>query len=105
MADLTNREIAAIFSTVADMLELKGENIHRVLAYRRAAETLASLARDIQAVYKENALTDLPHIGPTLAENIAELIEPGELEIYNRLKTEVPPEAVADRAGPGRGRT
>lgn len=103
MADLTNREIAAIFSTVADMLELKGENIHRVLAYRRAAETLSSLARDIHAVYKENALTDLPHIGPTLAEKIAELIETGELEFYNRLKAEIPPGVVAMLEVPGLG--
>ncbi len=90
MKPMTNREVAAIFATIADMLEIKGENIHRILAYRRAAETIASLPRDINAVYAEGTLTDLPHIGQTLAEKIAELLTTGELTLFNRLAEEIP---------------
>ncbi len=73
------------------MLEIKGESIHRVLAYRRAAETVADLTRDLSTIYTEGKLTELPHIGATLAEKIEELLTTGQLAFYNRLAEEVPP--------------
>ncbi|HEC22257.1 MAG TPA: DNA polymerase/3'-5' exonuclease PolX [Chloroflexi bacterium] len=103
MARLSNQEIASIFSTIADMLEIKGENIHRVLAYRRAAETIAELPRDIHAVYEEGKLTELPHIGETLAAKIEELLTTGELGLFNRLADEIPPGVVEMLRIPGVG--
>lgn len=92
---LTNREIATIFETIADMLQIKGENVHRYLSYRRAGETIRDLPRDLRAVAAEGGLTDLPGIGKTLAEKITELLETGELSFYERLKAEVPEGVVA----------
>jgi len=87
---LTNREIADIFARCADMLQIKGENIHRVLSYRRAAETIYDLPRDLRAISGEGGLTDLTNIGKTIAAKIDEMLETGELDFYNRLKAEVP---------------
>ena len=56
---LTNKEFADLFETIARMLEIKGESVHRVLAYRRAAETIAELPRDLYAIHAEGTLTDL----------------------------------------------
>lgn len=103
MTLVTNREVVSIFSAVADMLEIKGESIHRVLAYRRAAETIEDLPRDLNTIYQEGKLTDLPHIGTTLAEKIEELLTTGELSFYNRLAGEVPPGVVAMLEVPGLG--
>ncbi len=94
MSQLTNRDIAHIFATCADMLQLKGENIHRYLSYRRAAETIAELPRDLHAIAAEGKLTAIPNIGKTLADKINEMLETGELELYNRLATEIPPGVV-----------
>ena len=88
---LTNREIADTFETVADMLQLRGDVIHRVLSYRRAADTIRELPRDLRAVSAENGLTDLPGIGKTLADKINEMLQTGELEFYTRLAGEIPP--------------
>lgn len=87
---LSNQEIADIFETVAIMLEIKGENIHRILSYRRASETIRGMARELITVAAEGTLTDLPGIGKTIADKINEMLETGELEFYNRLKGEVP---------------
>lgn len=103
MEPITNREVAHIFATVADMLEIKGENFHRVLAYRRAAETVSSLPRDLHAIYQEDSLTDLPNIGETLAAKIEELLTTGELEFFNRLAADIPPGLVAMLQVPGLG--
>ncbi|MGF1503920.1 MAG: helix-hairpin-helix domain-containing protein, partial [Anaerolineae bacterium] len=92
---MNNREVAAIFYEVADMLQIKGEIIHRVLSYRRAAETIEQLPRDINAIHAEDGLTDLPGIGETLAEKIDELLTTGELTFHKRLAEEVPQGVVA----------
>ncbi|NWF67755.1 MAG: DNA polymerase/3'-5' exonuclease PolX [Chloroflexi bacterium] len=77
------------------MLQIKGENIHRVLAYRRAGETVRELPRDLHAIAAEGLLTALPNIGDTLAEKITEMLETGKLAFYERLASEVPPGVVA----------
>jgi len=90
LKQLTNREIAEIFATCADMLQLKGESIHRYLSYQRAAETISELPRDLRAIAAEGKLTDIPNIGKTLAEKITEMLETGELQFYNKLAAEIP---------------
>lgn len=87
---LSNREIAAHFANVADLLEIRGANIHRVLSYRRAAETIRELPRDLRAIAADGELTTLPHIGKTLAEKIEELLNTGRLEFLERLTAELP---------------
>ena len=94
MRTISNQDAASIFATIGDMLELKGESIHRVLAYRRAAETIRELPRDLHAIYEEGMLTDLPGIGETLATKIEELLTTGELQFFNRLADEIPPGVV-----------
>jgi len=87
---LTNREIADLFETVADMLQIKGEVIHRVLAYRNAGESLRDLPRDLRAIAAEGKLTEIPNIGDTLAAKITEMLETGQLQFYEKLAKEVP---------------
>lgn len=87
---LSNREIADIFERCADMLQIRGDNIHRVLSYRRASETIRGVPRDLRMISSEGALTDLSYIGKTIAAKIDEMLESGELEFYNRLKAEIP---------------
>ena len=87
---LSNREIADIFERCADMLQIRGDNIHRVLSYRRAAETIRALPRDLRAISREGGLTQLTYIGKTIAAKIDEMLDTGELDFYNRLKAEIP---------------
>ncbi len=91
---LTNREIADLFETVADMLQIKGEVIHRVLAYRNAGDSIRDLPRDLRAIAAEGTLTEIPNIGETLAAKITEMLETGQLQFYEKLAKEVPPSLV-----------
>jgi DNA polymerase (family 10) len=79
---------------VADMLAIRGDNIHRVLAYRRAAEAIQNLGRDINQVYAAGELTAIPGIGQTLADKIEEMLTTGALGFYERLSQEIPPTLV-----------
>ncbi len=91
---MKNRDVADMFDTVAQMLAIRGDSIHRILAYQKAAESIRDLGRDLHQVQAEGALTDIPGIGATLADKIVEMLTTGKLEFYERLAQEVPPTLV-----------
>lgn len=91
---MKNREIADMFDTVAQLLAIRGDSIHRILAYQKAAESIRDLGRDLNQVHTAGALTDIPGIGATLAEKIEEMLTTGRLEFYDRLAKEIPPSLV-----------
>ncbi len=88
---LSNREIANIFDSVADMLELKGEIVHRVLSYRHAADAIRETPRSLSAMAEVGELKTIPSIGKTLEEKIQEMLATGTLQMYENLKAEIPP--------------
>ncbi|HID50820.1 MAG TPA: DNA polymerase III, partial [Anaerolineae bacterium] len=103
---MNNREVAQTFADIADMLAIRGDNIHRVLAYRRAAEAIQDLGQDVNQVYAASKLTDIPGIGKTLADKIGEMLTTGHLTFYDKLAEEIPPSLIdllrVDGIGPNR---
>jgi DNA polymerase (family 10) len=91
MPSMTNQQLAETFRTIADLLEIKGENIYKILAYRRAADSLASLGQDVNEIWKEGKLTEVDGVGKAIAEKIDELLTTGHLDFLDRLEAEVPP--------------
>lgn len=87
---MTNKELADIFANIADLLEIRGEIIYKILAYRRAAEALREYSRDVAEVWKAGKLKDIPGVGNAIAEKIDELLSTGQLAFYEKLKKEVP---------------
>jgi DNA polymerase (family 10) len=87
---MNNRELAETFQLIGDLMEIKGENIYKILAYRKASDSLLNLGRDINDVYREGELTSIPGVGKAIAEKIEELIDTGQLEFLEKLKQEVP---------------
>jgi DNA polymerase (family 10) len=92
MADHTfsNRELAEKFQLIGDLLEIKGENIYKILAYRKAAESLSNLPTEAYELWRKKELTGVPGIGKAISEKIAELFATGQLGFLERLKEEVP---------------
>ncbi|HET7009245.1 MAG TPA: DNA polymerase/3'-5' exonuclease PolX [Anaerolineales bacterium] len=87
---MTNREVAEVFEKIADLLEIKGEMIYRILSYRRAAEGIRELGRDIHDVWKEDDLRSIPGVGEAIAAKIDELLAKGKMDFFEKLKKEVP---------------
>ena len=87
---LNNSQIAEFFSKVADLMQLEGANHFKIRAYRRAAETIKGLPRDINLDYRAGKLKKIPGIGKAIAEKIGEIIETGRLEYLERLEAEIP---------------
>jgi DNA polymerase (family 10) len=87
---MKNQEVAVVFSAMADMLAIQGENYHRIMAYRRAAENIATLGRPLEQVWQAGELETISGIGKTLAAKIDELMRTGRLGAYEKLQSQVP---------------
>ncbi|MBN2555438.1 MAG: DNA polymerase/3'-5' exonuclease PolX [Anaerolineales bacterium] len=87
---MKNEEIAATFESIAQLLEIKGEVIYKILSYRRAAESIRVLGRDLDDVRREEGLKSIPGVGTAIAAKIEELQDTGSLDFYNQLLEEVP---------------
>ena len=91
MPTMTNQQLANIFRTIADLLEIKGENIYKILAYRKAADSLSNLGQDVNEIWKQGKLTEVDGVGKAIAEKIDELLTTGHLGFLEKLEAEVPP--------------
>ena len=87
---MKNQKVTEIFATMADILAIQGENYHRIMAYRRAAENIAALGRPLEEVWRAGELETIPGIGKTLAAKIDELMRTGRLGAYEKLQAQVP---------------
>ena len=87
---MNNKQLANVFTLIANLLEIKGEIIYKTLAYRKAAESLDTLGREASEYWKEGKLADIPGVGKAIAEKIDELLDTGKLEFLEKLKKEVP---------------
>ena len=99
---MKNQEIAGIFNEIADLLEIKGENPFRIRAYRRAAQNLEGLTKDVAALSREELL-EIPGIGHDLAEKIEEYIKTEKVKSLEDIKKEVPEGLAALLSVPGLG--
>ncbi|MBD3328534.1 DNA polymerase/3'-5' exonuclease PolX [Candidatus Peregrinibacteria bacterium] len=84
---MDNKTIAGIFDEIANILEIKGENRFKILAYSKAARIIEELGQDLADIYKKNPadLEKLPGIGKDLAQKIAELINTGSCAYHKQL--------------------
>jgi DNA polymerase (family 10) len=91
MPTMTNQQLADIFRKIADLLEIKGENIYKILAYRKASDSLNNLGQDVNEIQKQGKLTEVDGVGKAIAEKIDELLTTGHLGFLDKLEAEVPP--------------
>ncbi len=88
---VNNREVAAVFDQIADLLEIQGEQVYKVLAYRRAAQEIGSLGRSVRTLWEAEELESIPGVGKAIATKLDELMRTGRLEFAEKLAAEVPP--------------
>ncbi|MBN2463991.1 MAG: DNA polymerase/3'-5' exonuclease PolX [Dehalococcoidia bacterium] len=88
---MKNTAIAKVFQDMADLLELKGENVFKVRAYQRAARTIEHLPKEIEIMLQEGEnLQAIPGVGEAIAKKTVELVNTGKLRVYEELKSEFP---------------
>ncbi len=88
---MKNTAIARVFSDIADLLELKGENTFKIRAYQKAVRAIEHYPREIEVMIDEGEdLKNIPGVGEAIAKKAAELVTTGKLDYYEKLEAEFP---------------
>lgn len=85
---MKNEEIANLLFEIADYLEIKDEQF-KPRAYRKAAMQIRSMPEDIEALWKEGRLQDIPGVGEGISKKIDEYLSSGRSKYLEGLKKEI----------------
>ena len=88
---MRNQQVAHLLSNIADLLEIKGESLFKIRAYREAARRIEGLSEDIAGLAANNRLKDIPGVGESIAQKTTEYLETGRLAYYEELRDSVAP--------------
>jgi len=100
---MDNAGVAAVLNEIALLLEMKGENVYRIRAYQRAAETVRSLGEPLAALRARGELAKQPGIGRGLAETIEQALDGRPIPLREELYQSFPPGVVTLMSVPGVG--
>ncbi len=87
MASKRNKKLAKIFLETAKLLEIQGTKF-KPRAYRRAAQVLENLKKDVGTIYKNEGIRGLekiPGIGKSIAQKIEEYIKTKKIKYFEEL--------------------
>ena len=88
---MENKGIADIFTEIADILDILGENPFRIRSYRNAARTIEDLSQSIQSLVQNGKnLEEIPGIGKSIREKIEEILATGKCRFLEELRTKIP---------------
>jgi DNA polymerase (family 10) len=85
---LRNGEIVRALESIVALMEIRGEEHYRVLAYQRASESVAASSREISDMEDPK---ELPHVGGSTAEVIRALAADETPQLQQDLTDEIPP--------------
>src|SRR4051794_31700184 len=100
---MRNAEIALHFDELADLYELDGAIVHRVVAYRNAAKAIRESTASVEEMTRAGTVTQIPGIGKTLEEKLNALLDTGKIPSAEKLKAKYPPGLVEITRLPGFG--
>ncbi|MHA1245850.1 MAG: DNA polymerase/3'-5' exonuclease PolX [Candidatus Thorarchaeota archaeon] len=100
---MKNREIARLLHEISVLLEVEGKNKFKPRAFARAARSVEALGEDIEAVAARDALTEIPGVGKSIAEQIQEYLTSGKMSALEELRQRIPVKVEELEAIPGVG--
>src|SRR5579885_98230 len=90
---MTNTAIAKLLRNVAAAYAIKDEKKYRfqIIAYQKAADSLEHSPNELQELYKENKLSALAGIGPSIKAHLEELLKTGKVKHFETVLHAIPP--------------
>ena len=87
---MDKKQIIKTLDTVADLLEVKGENKFKIAAFRNASIALRQYAEDLEPLIAAGKVTDIKGVGKGISAVVQELAETGESSMLEELRRDVP---------------
>lgn len=102
---MNNLQIAELLRDVASSYQLKDQNKYKfqIIAYQRAADAVEHATSELKDLWDDNKLTDVPGIGPSIAEHLGEIFKTGKSKHFEELMKDIPKDAFKLMELPGIG--
>lgn len=85
-----NHDLSNLFSAMAAIMDIKGENPFKAIAFSKVSRILKDMTVDIKAVHAKGELDTLEGIGPSSQKIIGDYITTGRSPDYEELAGSVP---------------
>ena len=85
-----NHELSQLFSTMAALMEIKGESVFKAIAFSKVGRLLNDMTFDIRKCYEDGKLCDLEGVGAASQRVIEEYIRTGRSTDFEELSESVP---------------
>jgi DNA polymerase (family 10) len=100
---MTTDQVAAALEEIAVLLELRGENPFKTIAYHNASRTIEQMSEDLSRVVAEGRLKDIRGIGASLQTIITSLVREDRAPLLDELRATIPQGLVRMLRLPGLG--
>ena len=87
---MKNAAISELFSKMADVMEILGEDRFRINSYRKVARVIGDMPTDIEEMLATGKLAEMPGIGKSSLAKIEEFIKTGKITAHEELLKNIP---------------
>jgi DNA polymerase (family 10) len=88
---VANKDVAAVFAEMADLLLIHGGDPYRIRAFRRSARVIENLGEPVEALLNRNALDAIPGIGEGSVHRIKQILRRKSCDDLDKLRADLPP--------------
>src|SRR3954462_7648624 len=85
-----NHELSDLFHSLSALMELKGEDVFKVIAFQKVSRILREINIDLKKCMEEGKLCEVEGIGKGSQQIIEEYINTGKSTVYEEVTASVP---------------
>ncbi len=85
-----NQELARLFLSMSQIMEIKGENVFKVLAFQKVGRVLDAITADVREACEQGKLREIEGIGESSCKIIEEYVKTGRSSDYESLAASLP---------------
>jgi DNA polymerase (family 10) len=100
---MKNAMISELFSEMADIMEILGDDRFRINSYRKVARVIGDMPTDIEEMLATGKLAETPGVGKSSLAKIEEFIKTGQITAHQELLTKIPQKLLQLLKIPGMG--
>jgi len=100
---MKNTILSELFSQMADIMEILGEDRFRINSYRKVARIISDIPTDVETLLTSGELAKIPGVGKSSLAKIEEFIKTGVITAHQNLLTKIPPSLLELLTIPGMG--
>jgi len=100
---MKNTILSELFSQMADIMEILGEDPFRISTYRKVGRIIGDMPTDVEALLASGKLAEIPGIGKSSLAKIEQFVKTGTITAYQELLKKIPPTLLELLTIPGVG--